>query len=215
MSDISLREDVINALEFDPRVTAASIGVSAEGGVVTLSGHVPTYSDRYIAEHIVMRVKGVKGIAQEIEVRPSGAHLTADDEIAKRALNLLRWTASVPAEAIKVAVTQGRMVLSGKVRWHFQRQNAENAVRGLSGVTSITNAVVIAPSVEVGDVRKGIEKALKRTAELDAAAIQVRVTDGTVTLEGSVHSYPERYSAELAVWGAPGVHKVQDFLTIS
>src|SRR5690606_27381929 len=128
MFDSNLRQDIIDELEFEPSIDAADIGVAVESGVVTLTGHVPTYAQRVTAEEVVRRVKGVKGIAQEIEVRPFGTHKTADDEIAKRALNTIAWNTSVPKDAVVVKVQQGWVTLTGKVDWQYQRSAAADAV---------------------------------------------------------------------------------------
>ena len=205
---------MIDELKFEPSIDAADIGVAVENGVVTLTGHVPTFADKMSAERIVSRIKGVKGVAEEIEVRPVGTNLTADDEVAKRIVNVLQWTASVPTDAVKVKISKGRVTLSGTVEWNYQREAAERVIRGMSGVTGITNAVLISPRASAVDIRDRIEKAFKRDAGLEAPAIRVAVADGTVTLEGKVHSLSERRAAERAAWAAPGVRNVQDRLSI-
>ena len=130
MDESTLRQDIIDELEFEPSINAAHIGIAVECGVVTLTGHVTTYAQKTAAEEVVRRVKGVKGIAQEIEVRPIGANKTADDEIAKRALNSLRWTTLVPQDVVQIRVQDGWVTLTGKVDWQYQRTAAENAVSG-------------------------------------------------------------------------------------
>lgn len=214
MKDTDLRQTVIDELEFEPSIDAASIGVAVDDGVVTLTGHVATYAERLTAERIVGRVKGVRGLAQEIEVRPFGTNLTADDEIAKRAANILQWTTSVPKDAVKVRVAKGFVTLDGTVEWNYQRRAAETAIHGMSGVVGVANLITIRKKVSPGDVRQRIESALKRDAELDAAGIMVQVKDGTVTLEGRIDSYADRRIAERAAWAAPGVVRVDDRLRV-
>lgn len=215
IEDADLRQLVEEELEFEPSIDAADIGVAVEEGVVTLTGHVPTYAQKRTAERVVAGVKGVRGIAQEIEVRPAGSNPTADDEIAKRALNTLKWNTSIPQDAVKVSVSKGWVTLRGEVEWYYQREKAEQILRDLSGVTGVSNNLVIKPKVSVTDVRERIEKALKRTAELEASSIRVVVADGTVTLDGKVHSLAERNAAERAAWAAPGVRNVQDHLHVA
>ena len=157
---------------------------------------------------------GVKGIAQDIEVRPVGAHPTADDEIARRILEVLRWSTSLPADLIKVKVQTGWVTLSGTVEWNYQRDSAARAIRDMAGVKGVTNAILIAPKASPADIRDRIVKALKRQAELDMQNIRVEVSDGAVTLEGKVHSLTERRVAEQAVWAAPGIREVRDRLSI-
>jgi len=215
MSNITLRQDIIDELEFEPSIDAAHIGVAVERGVVTLTGHVSTYAQKAAAEEVVRRVKGVKGIAQEIEVRLLGANKTADDEIAKRALDSLRWSTLVPRDAVQIKVQGGWVTLTGNVDWYYQRAAAEDAVSGLAGVKGFYNNIEVKPRASVADVKKRIEDALKRNAEVEAKAIRVDVNDGKVTLEGKVNAWTERRAAERAAWSAPGVRSVEDLITIS
>jgi osmotically-inducible protein OsmY len=214
MTDFDLKEMIVDALDFEPSVNAAHVGVIVKDGIVTLTGHVPTFAEKTTAEQVVARIKGVRGIAQEITVRPAGTALTADDEIARRSIEVLRWNTSVPHEQVQVKVAQGWLTLSGQVPWHFHREAAERALRGLAGVVGITNALTVVPSASQHDVRSRIEEALKRDAELQANAIRVSVADGTVTLEGRVNSLTERRIAERAAWAGAGVRRVDDRLTI-
>ena len=214
MKDIDLRRDVLDELEYEPSIDAADIGVSVEDGTVTLTGHVRTYAQKHEAERIAKRVKGVRAIAQEIEVRPAGSHLTADDEIAKRAVNSLMWNASVPRDKVQVTVEEGYLTLSGTVSWHYEKAAAEKAVQTLSGVKGVTNLIAIKPTASPADVRQRIEGALKRDAELEAQRIQVHVADSKVTLEGRVRNWAEREAAERAAWAAPGVAHVIDHITV-
>ena len=182
---------------------------------MTLTGHVGSYAERISAEEAVRRVRGVKAIAQEIEVRYPFAKKTADDQIAKRAVDILEWDASVPRNRVQVEVRKGWITLLGDVDWHYQKQAAEHAVRKLSGVVGVANNIAIKPPVQTGDVKKRIEEAFKRNAELEADAIRVSVLDGKVTLEGKVKAWYERYAAEQAAWSAQGVRSVDDRIKVS
>ncbi|MGL5003413.1 MAG: BON domain-containing protein [Casimicrobium sp.] len=215
MNDKQLRNNVIDELEFEPSIDAANIGVSAENGVVTLTGHVPSYWQKAAAERAVWRVKGVKAIAEEIEVRFSTDKKRADDQIAQRAVDMLAWDASVPDGAIRVKVQDGWVHLDGEVDWQFQRQAAEADVRKLSGVLGVTNNIAIKQAVQTPDVRKRIEDALKRHAEIEATHISINVLgNGAIKLEGKVDSWDERRAVERAVWSAPGVRTVDDRINI-
>jgi osmotically-inducible protein OsmY len=214
MNDSVLRQDIIDELEFEPSIDAADIGVAVENGVATLTGHVPTYAQKATIEEVVRRVAGVKGIAQEIEVRPFGANQTADDEIAKRALYMINWNTAVPKNAVQVKVQKGWVTLTGNVEWHYQKIAAGNAVRGLAGVSGVSNIIDLKPRVSVSDVKKRIQDALKRNAEVEAKGIRIDVLDGIVTLEGRVKAWPERDAAERAAWSAPGVKAVVDRITV-
>jgi len=215
MSDKSLRQDIIDELDFEPSIDAANIGVAAEDGIVTLSGHVGSYMEKLKAEELVRHVKGVHGIAQEIEVRYPGDKQTADDEIARRALDIVKWDTSVPADKIQVRVQSGWVSLSGQVDWYYQKAAAESAVRRLHGVKGVNNELTIQPRVQVADLKGRIENAFKRNAEIDAANIRISVSGNKVTLDGKVKSWPERYAAENAAWAAPGVSAVDDRLSVA
>ena len=214
MDDLSLRQDVIDELQFEPSVDAANIGVSVENGVVTLSGHVGSYAEKLAAESATRRVRGVRAIAEEIEVRYAGRKMHADDEIASRALDISEWGTALPTGAIDVRVQHGWVTLSGEVPWHFQRMAAENAVKKLGGVTGVSNLLTIRPSALIADIKGRIEGALRRNAEVEANRIRVDVTEGRVALEGAVHAWSERSAAERAVWSVPGVVTVENRLTI-
>jgi osmotically-inducible protein OsmY len=214
MTDKQLRLDIIDELDFEPSIDAADIGVAVDQGVVTLTGHVRSYSDKVTALDIVENVVGVRAIADEIEVRPIGTHITADDEVAKRIVHTLKWSTAVPEDKVRVTVAKGRVTLEGEVEWRYQADAAERAIGRLTGVTGITNLLKVKPAIKAEDVTDRIRKALLRDAELDASGIRVAVRDGTVTLEGHVRYLGERKSAERAAWAAPGVTNVIDHLAV-
>jgi osmotically-inducible protein OsmY len=215
MDDKTLRQSIIDELDFEPSIDAAHIGIAVENGVVTLTGHVGSYAEKIAAEDAVKRIKGVKAIAQDIEVRYPGAEKRSDDEIAKRALDILAWDVSVPNERIQVKVQKGLLTLSGEVDWYYQKQAAENAVRKLSGVVAVIDQIAIKAAVQPADVKRRIEDALKRNAEVEADNIRVAVSDGKVTLEGKVKAWYERQLVEQAAWAAQGVRAVEDRLYIA
>lgn len=215
MTDLELRRNIMAALEFEPSIDASHIGVAVENGVVTLSGHVRNYAEKLAAERVVQAVKGVRGVAQEIEVRYSGEKQTSDDEIAKRALSIIAWDATVPDDKVKVVVSSGFVTLSGEVEWNYQKTAAETAVRKLSGVRGVSNMITVRPSASTFDIKRRVEDALKRNAEIEASGIRVDVSGGRVTLEGRVHSWHERNVAERAAWAASGVSMVEDRIAIS
>ena len=211
MSELQLRQDVVDELEFEPSVDAAHIGVAVDKGVVTLTGHVASYAEKQAAIAAVRRVKGVRAIAEEIEVRYPLHVKTSDDEIAQRAIDILGWDTMVPSDSIQITVHNGWVTLTGSVDWHYQKVQAEEDVRKLSGVRGVINAVEIKPSVQAEDVKRKIEEALKRHAEIEASAIQVTVRErNKVILEGKVGSWDERHAVENAAWSAPGVKLVED-----
>jgi hyperosmotically inducible protein len=214
MSNKQLRQDILDELDFEPSLNATNIGVTVDNSVVTLTGHVSNYAEKIAAEQAVRRVKGVRAIAQEIEVRYPFQKKDADDEIAKRALDILRWSL-VPSEAIELTVHNGVITLSGDMEWQYQKKAAEDAVRKLSGIVGVINKITIKPQVSVSDLKQKIEDALKRSAEVEARAIRVTVRDGgNILLEGKVHDWMERDVVENTAWSAPGVTTVEDRMTI-
>ena len=212
MTDMTLKQLIEDELEFEPSVDAADIGVAVENGIVTLSGHVPTYGQKAKVEEIVSRLKGVRGLAEAIEVRPVGTRSTADDVLAKRAADLIRWNAFVPEEAVKVKVQKGYVTLTGSVEWQYQKDSAYRAVRDMQDITGVYNQITVTPRASAVDVKSRIEDALKRNAEVEAEKIKVKVAGGKVTLEGKVKAWSDRYIAERAAWAAPGVKQVEDHL---
>ena len=214
MDNKQLRQAVMDELEFDPRIDAANIGVAVDNGIVTLSGHVGSYVEKVAAEKAARRIKGVRALAEELEVRYPNDKKTADDEIAKRAVKILEWYDLIPKHAIQVTVQRGLVVLSGEVRWQYQKKWAEQAVRKLSGITSVINNIVIKPAVYQSDIKKKIEEALARHAEIEAQDIRVTVREGKVSLEGKVDSWEERRAVENAAWSVAGVQAVDDQLII-
>ncbi|MDE1895746.1 MAG: BON domain-containing protein [Rhodospirillales bacterium] len=214
MLDSELRHHVIEELAFEPQVDDANIGVAAENGIVTLTGHVGSYAEKIAAERAVRRVKGVLGIAQEIEVRFPDSKKLADDEIAARAVAIISWDSSIPKGQVQVKVQHGWVMLTGSTAWFYQKTAAERAVRKLSGVVGVTNHIEVTPQVRVTDVRQRIDAALKRNAEIDSACIRLNVENGKVVIEGGVGSWHERDVAVSAARSVPGVTEVEDHLAI-
>jgi osmotically-inducible protein OsmY len=213
--DAQLRKRVLDELEFEPSINAAHIGVAVEDGIVSLSGRVASYAEKFEVERAVRRIKGVTAIAERIDVRYSSDKKTADDEIARRAVHILEWYGVLPEETVRVTVQKGWLTLDGQVNWHYQKKAAEDAVHKLSGVVGITNNIAIAHSVQPSDIQKKIEDALRRRAEVEAKAIRVKVRDRTkVCLEGFVDSWDERQAAESAAWSVAGVQSVDNRLSI-
>lgn len=213
-SDMQLKNDVTDALRWDPTITFKDITVAAVDGVVTLSGSVPYYAEKRSAERVAQHVAGVKAIAEELQVSVFGAHLHHDTEIAQTVVNALRWHVWVP-NTIQATVENGWISLSGTVTWEFQRNAAVDAVRYLSGVKGVSNGITLAPTVQPSAVQDAIEKALVRDAAIDAKRITVSATGGTVTLSGSIPSLRERNGAGWAAWSAPGVTMVSNDLVVA
>ncbi|OFW36473.1 MAG: ornithine aminotransferase [Acidobacteria bacterium RIFCSPLOWO2_12_FULL_67_14b] len=214
MTDRQLQEHVQNALDWEPSIDAADIGVSVDNGVVTLRGDVKTYAEKAAAEHVALAVYGVKAVANDINVRLGTGLERSDTDIAQAVVSALRWSSMVPDEKIAVVVTNGWVTLSGQVDWEYQRSASARTVRDLTGVRGVTNAIAVVPHASAPDVRQKIEAALKRSAEVDARRINVTAADGKVVLSGNVHSWFERDQARRAAWSAPGVTQVDDRIAI-
>lgn len=212
--DLKLQHDVMDELEWEPAVNVEHVGVTVRDGVVTLTGHVESFAEKLAAEKAALRVRGVRALAQDIEVELPTSKKTADDEIAARALKMLEWDVVVPSEGISVKVDHGIVMLSGEVDQLYQSAEAEQDVWRLSGVRDVVNTIKVRRQVQPADVEARIRRALERSADLEAGRIFASMKDGTVTLRGSVGAWIERETAERAARAAPGVIAVKNEITI-
>jgi osmotically-inducible protein OsmY len=213
-ADTDLQKRVLAELAWEPRVTAGHIGVTAKAGMVTLTGHVETYVQKFAAEKAVRSVKGVKAVAEEIEVRLPTGLSDADDDIATAAAQRLEWNVGLPRNAIIAKVEKGWVTLTGDVGWHYQKDDAEHDVRGLRGVIGVTNRIKLTERVNVANLSDDIQHALGRSWMFDLETVHVRAEGGKVFLSGSVPNWHDRNLATTTAWSAPGTTEVHNDLAI-
>lgn len=214
MTDKQLQGEVLAELEFEPAVNAVHVGVSVDQGVVTLTGYVDSYGEKLAAERAARRVYSAKAVANDLEVKLPSRDEVPDSALARAAVQALQDCVQVPRDAVRITVRDGHLYLEGKVDWQFQKSAAEEAVRHLRGVRGVANHLEVRPQVSTNDVKGQIERALRRSAEIEASHIHVETVEGTVILRGHVHSWHEQEEAVLAAWRAPGVTCVEDQLVL-
>jgi osmotically-inducible protein OsmY len=214
-TDEDIQRDVQEELKWDTRVRPNEIGVAVKDGIVTLTGWVDSYLKKIAAEEDAHRVPGVKAVVNEIEVHLPGSAERTDADLAKAALNALKWDAGIPTDKIDVTVSHGWVTLKGEVEYYFQKREAEHAVERLSGVRGVTNLLTVKPQPTPQDLKSQIEKALVRNAETDARRIAVDVQGSKVILRGTVSAYAEKKAAEETAWSAPGVTEVDNRIIVS
>jgi len=212
-TDRELKDEVMRELEWDPQVNATHIGVAVKDGAVTLTGHASSYAEKWAAIRAAERVYGVRAVADEITVKLPSTSVRDDQDLAEQIARTLRWNTIIP-DTVSAEVRKGVVLLRGEVEMNFQKEEAERAIRSLTGIVGVTNLVTVKPRVKPDEVQKRIEEAIVREADLDARQIGVLTTNGTVKLRGYVHSLWEKKLAEKAASAAPGVSKVENQLAV-
>jgi osmotically-inducible protein OsmY len=214
-SDSEIERDVKDELSWNPDLDATDIAVSVKKGVVTLTGFVKSYTDKFEAEAAAKRVSGVVAVANDIEVRMPSVDERPDPEIARDAVAAIKSQLPISSEKIKVIVKNGWITLEGQVEWQYQRSTAEHAVRRIKGVKGVSNMIQLKPHAQPSEIKRKIQEAFRRNAEVDSNRIVVEADGGVVTLKGTVRSWVEREEAERAAWAAPGVVNVVDQIVVS
>jgi osmotically-inducible protein OsmY len=214
ITDDDLRATVQTELNWEPSLSAADIGVAAKNGVVTLTGHVPTYAEKFAAEAATRRVKGVKAIAEELKVRLPQSINHNDTDISGAIVQRFKWDLQVPADRVKATVEKGHVTLTGDVDWRYQKEAAELEVRYLSGVTGVTNAITLKPRVDTKNIAHDIDSAMGRSWFFDPETIKVTAEGGRVKLTGTARSPGDRILAADAAWAAPGTTFVENDIRV-
>ncbi|MCW7541128.1 BON domain-containing protein [Aquabacterium sp. A7-Y] len=213
-TDTEMKRDVEAELAWDPAIRSEGIGVAVKDGVVTLSGRLETYAEKWAVEKALRRLTGIKAVALELEVKLSPDHRRSDTDVARAAEMAIQWNAGLPPDKIRVTVDKGWITLEGEVQWDYQRVNAEKALRNLTGVLGINNEISLEPKATPEDLERRIREALTRQAVREAQDMEIRVTDNVATLRGQVNSLRERQAAFGAAWSAPGIRAVVNQLTV-
>ena len=213
-SDLQLRQHVEDELLWDPSLPAASIGVAVRDAVVTLTGKVETYAQKQAAAELVSHIRGVRAVADELEVRLAAESQRSDDDMAHRIDSIFTWNATIPRDRIQVQVKQGWVTLEGSVEWHFQRSAAEDAIRGLMGVKGITNSIAVQPGPVPRNAKTRLEAALARQGMASSKELSVIVDENTILLSGPVLSPAVREAIERLAWKTPGIERIQNELRV-
>jgi len=213
-SDDEILHDVQAELKWEPSLRSEHIAIAVRDGVVSLAGYVLSYYDKWKAERVAGHVKGVRALANDIEVRLPSSSIRPDPEIARAIIEAFRWNLLIPHDDIRVTVDHGWVTLEGHVNWYYQKEEAERAVRGVTGVRGVTNLCTVIPAPASSDVKQRIKDALARGVRFDAEHIQVEITNSRAILKGTVRSYTERHDAERAALNAPGVTQVENHLVV-
>lgn len=215
ISDADLKNDILSELKYEPYVKATDIGVLVDNGTVTLNGYATSYGEKWAAVRAAKRVAGVNALADDIKVKLLDGYSRTDGDIAAAAASQLRWSSTVPGDAVKITVSGGWITLDGEVEWWYQKNDAENAVEDLTGVKGVSNQISIKPKLSADKIESDIKSAFKRSALLDAEKITVETSGNKVTLRGKVRTYAEKEEAERTAWAAPGVYSVDNQLTLN
>jgi osmotically-inducible protein OsmY len=213
-SDSDILKDIVAEFKMEPSLRDDDIAVGVRDGVVTLAGWVDSYADKWRAERIASKVKGVKAVVNELEVRLPSSSQRPDPEIARAAIDALKWNVLVPDDRIQVIVEDSWVTLKGQVDWYYQKEEAERTVRNITGVKGVSNLIEVAQKPTPSDVKKRIVEALQRAAQFDAERVTVEIDGSRAILKGTVRSYAELKDIERAVRHVPGVSEVENHITV-
>jgi osmotically-inducible protein OsmY len=213
-TDTALKDDILSELKYEPNVRTSDIGVLVDHGTVTLNGFASSYSEKWDAVRAAKRVAGVNALADDIKVKLLDGYCRTDGDIAAAASNQIRWSSTVPGDAVQTTVRDGWITLEGEVEWWYQKSDAEKAVEDVMGVKGVSNQISIKPKLSADKIDTDIKSAFQRSALLDAEKITVETSGNKVTLRGKVRNYAEKEEAERTAWAAAGVYSVDNQLSV-
>jgi osmotically-inducible protein OsmY len=213
-ADVKLHRSIVEELAFEPTIDSSQIHVAVRDGIVTLSGNVPNYFDKWSAESTVKRVQGVAGVVEELKVDLFPGMEKTDTDIAEAVRRALEWNVVVAHKQIKFLVEDGWITLEGELEWNYQRQSAFDAVAHLSGVQGVRNLMTLEAHPSSDTILQHLEAAFRRSAELDAHRVHIDLDGGNVTLSGSLPTWAERDAASRAAWSTSGVASVDNKIIV-
>ncbi len=215
-TDAQIKQDVLDELVFQPHIDETQIGVIVKNGIVTLTGKVFTYANKIAAEEAAKKVKGVKAVAEDIEVGyETKAHKT-DTEIANAVIDAFIWNSAIPEEKISIKVDDGYIYLTGEVEWAYQKEAVKRVIQNLIGIKDIVDSITVKEIAETPfQIKEKISKAFERSAHIDANNITIELMDNhIIKLKGKVHSLKEKEDAQKAAFNAIGVYEVENELEV-
>jgi osmotically-inducible protein OsmY len=214
LSNDELTKNVTDELFWDPKVQSTSIAVASDGGTVTLRGTVGSFREKREAKKAAERVYGVTSVENELNVRLMTDNARNDADIRGDVLQALVLDTLVPS-TIDAKVVNGEVSLTGEAEWQFQRDEAMQVAGNIRGVVEVWDQIaIVGPPPDALDVKDAIARAFDRSAKLDANALTVETSQGTVTVKGTVQSWAEHDEAIDAAWAAPGVRDVHDRIVV-
>jgi osmotically-inducible protein OsmY len=213
-SNKELQKNVVDAINWEPLLQDAEIGVVADNGIITLTGAVNTYAKKAEAEQAAKNVAGVKSVIENIEVVFDIQDKKTDAEITTAIENAFKWHWDIPTDKVKVIVEDGWVFLTGELEWNYQKDAAKSVVINLIGIKGITNNIHINTSSKDRIEKRDIEIAIERNGAIDNKDIGVYVFDNIVTLKGHVDSWYQKSEAGRIAWNAPGVKQVLNDLYV-
>lgn len=213
-TDNQIKQDILDELSFQPNIDETQIGVIVEDGVVTLTGIVNDFYKKVTSEKIAKRIKGVKAVAEDIEVKYGTAYKITDKEIAKSIVHAFEWNTAIPEDKILIEIRNGWVTLSGEVEFWYQKDAARSVIVNMLGVKGITNNINIKPIIKPYEIQNNITNAFKRHAGIDANNIIVDLDGNTVTLSGKINSISQKEEANKMAYNTSGVLNVINNLEV-